>query len=126
MSQIDKLDEMLRMRELFMEKLKAVVPATYPGWPINPCEKSSQLIIRDIALRGVEEMFEAVQHLKNSKPHRQTNVPDFNREEFVEEFVDAINYFFSVLILLGVDSNELFESYKKKHAIILERIQKKY
>lgn len=126
MLQTDKLDIMLELRESFMRKLRDSVPGTYPEWPIDPHEKSSQLVIRDITLRGVEEMFEAVQHLKNSKPHRQTEIHDFNREEFVEEFVDALNYFFSVLVLLGVDSEELFESYKKKHAIILERIRKKY
>ena len=49
-----------------------------------------QKYLRDIALYGVEEIFEALQHLKNWKAHRQTDLGgDFNRDDFLEEMVDA-------------------------------------
>lgn len=125
-SQVDKLDEMFRLREQFMVTLGKHVPGTYAEWPVDPTVKANQLMIKDIALRGVEEMFEAIQHLKNSKVHRQTDVPDFDREAFLEETVDAFNYFLSMLVLLGIDSSELANAYKSKHEKILRRIHEGY
>lgn len=109
-----------------MRSLKNKKPEEYPSWPIDLSNKRDQQHIRDMALRGVEEMFEALQHLKNWKPHRDTDVPEFDREEFLEEVVDAFNYFFSVLILTGVDAEELFEAYDKKDEIIHRRLSGGY
>ena len=71
-------------------------------------------------------MFEALQHLKNWKPHRDTEVPEFNREEFLEEVVDAFNYFLSVLVLVGVDSSDFYEAYTKKDLVIRDRLKTGY
>jgi len=97
-----------------------------PEWPLDLGSKKNQQYVRDIALRGVEEMFEALQHLKNWKPHRKTEISDFNREEFLEEVVDAFNYFFSLLILVGFDADDLYEAYCKKDKIIHDRLQTNY
>lgn len=125
-SETDKLDEMFRLREHFMVTLGNNVPGTYVDWPVDPTVKSNQMLIKDLALRGVEEMFEAIQHLKNSKVHRQTDVPDFDRDAFLEETVDAFNYFLSMLVLLGITSDELTEAYRSKHDKILRRIHEGY
>lgn len=122
----DKLDIMFSLRESFMAALKEKNPSEYPDWPINLSDKKSQQHARDMALRGVEEMFEALQHLKNWKPHRVTQVTEFDRDEFVEEVVDAFNYFFSVLVLTGVSPDELFTMYKKKDMIIRDRLNTGY
>lgn len=122
----DKLDVMFSLRESFMKALKEKNPNEYPEWPIDLSDKQSQQHARDMALRGVEEMFEALQHLKNWKPHRQTQITEFDRDEFVEEVVDAFNYFFSVLVLTGVTSDELFRMYKKKDMIIRDRLNTGY
>ena len=122
----DKLDTMFSLRESFMKALKERNPSEYPAWPIDLSDKSSQQHARDMALRGVEEMFEALQHLKNWKPHRVTQITEFDRDEFVEEVVDAFNYFFSVLVLTGVTSDELFAMYKKKDMIIRDRLNSGY
>lgn len=79
-----------------------------------------------MALRGVEEMFEALQHLKNWKPHRVTEVKEFDHSEFVEEVVDAFNYFLSVLILTGVTSDDLYKMYCTKDDIIHGRLKTGY
>ena len=71
-------------------------------------------------------MFEALQHLKNWKPHRVTEVKEFNRDEFLEEVVDAFNYFFSLIILTGFDESDLFEAYLSKDEIIRERLKNGY
>ena len=109
-----------------MASLKHKKPTEYPDWPIDLTDKRDQQHIRDMALRGVEEMFEALQHLKNWKPHRDTEVHEFDREEFLEEVVDAFNYFLSVLVLMGVSADELFEAYDKKDKIIHERLMGGY
>ena len=83
-------------------------------------------MLRDTALKGVEEMFEALGHLKNWKPHRSTEVREFNREEFLEEIVDAFNYFFSLLVLTGVSADDLYDAYVKKDSIIHDRIRTGY
>ena len=122
----DNLKEMFRLRESFMSLLENKKPGSYPDWPLDISTKKSQQVLRDTALKGVEEMFEAIQHLKNWKPHRDTELPEFDREEFLEEVVDAFNYFFSVLVLMGIDADELYTSYLNKDNIIRDRLKSKY
>ena len=122
----DMLEEMFSLREKFMSRLRDVSSSQYPPWPIDIADKACQQHVRDMALRGVEEMFEALQHLKNWKPHRNTEIKEFDREEFIEEIVDAFNYFFSVLVLMGVKPVELHNAYKKKDKIIHKRLKSGY
>lgn len=123
----DKLDKMFESRESFMLMLKESNPeGASPDWPIDLLDKGSQQHVRDMALRGVEEMFEALQHLKNWKPHRMTEVKDFDKDEFLEEVVDAFNYFLSVLVLTGFSAKDLYDAYKKKDSIIRDRIKSGY
>jgi len=118
-----KLEEMFKLRLSFMNMMKEHIPESYPEFPVDITEKSSQQVCRDLALKGVEEMFEALQHLKNWKPHRKTEINDaLNKEEFLEEVVDALNYFFAMLIVTGFDDKELFEAYLKKDKKIRERL----
>jgi hypothetical protein len=79
-----------------------------------------------VTLKGVEEMFEALQELKNAKSHRQTDVPELDREAFLEENVDALKYFFTTLMLVGITPDELFAAYVKKHQKICKRLQEGY
>ena len=111
-----------------MEEIQRKFPNSYPEqWPINISEKSSQTILRETALKGVEEMFEALQHLKNWKPHRQTEIKEeLDREDFLEEVVDALNYFFAMLIVTGFNEKELFDAYIKKDGKIRERLKEGY
>ena len=122
----DRLNEIFRLRETFMSAMREKMPDVYPVWPLNLHDKNDQQFVRDIALRGVEEMFEALQHLKNWKPHRVTEVKEFNRDEFLEEMVDAFNYFFSLLILMDITAEEFFEAYENKDKIIHERLRSGY
>jgi len=121
-----KLKEMFNLRKTFIEIMKETRPGSYPSLPLDLTTKESQQVCRDLALRGVEEMFEALQHLKNWKPHKLTENKDFEREEFLEEIVDALNYFFSLLIVVDCDHDQLFEAYKRKDRIIRKRLQSGY
>ena len=122
----DKLVEIFRLREKFMDALNNELPGIYPDIPLDLSKKSHQQVCRDVALKGVEEMFEALQHLKNWKPHRQTEIFEFDDDEFLEEVVDAFNYFFSLLILTGFNSDDFFKAYVKKDAIIHDRLKNGY
>jgi len=122
-----KLEQMFKLRETFIDSMRETIDGSYPELPVDMAEKESQVICRDLALKGVEEMFEALQHLKNWKPHRQSNVEhDLNKDEFLEEIVDALNYFFSMIIVAGFDDKELWEAYLKKDVIIRERLRNGY
>jgi len=121
------LEQMFKLRNDFIEEMRRDRPGSYPDLPLDLSKKESQQFCRDLALRGVEEMFEALQHLKNWKPHRITEfneAPD--RDEFLEEIVDALNYFFSLLIASGFDEKDLIEAYEKKHSIIMSRLKEGY
>ncbi len=122
----DSLKRIFEMRSSFMNSLESAKPGSYPPWPLNISSKQSQQVLRETALKGIEEMFEALQHLKNWKPHRDTEVSEFNHEEFLEEVVDAFNYFISVLVLVGVTEGEFFEAYEKKDKIIRNRLLNGY
>jgi NTP pyrophosphatase (non-canonical NTP hydrolase) len=124
---MDKLDQMFHMRKEFMAALSAHVTNAYPQQPIDLSSKQSQQHFRDLALRGVEEIFEALQHLKNTKPHRVTDITEpVDVEAFKEEMVDAFNFFFTLLILMDVEAEDLFEVFKKKDQIIHDRIKNRY
>ena len=121
------LTDMFDKRLSFIELMQSMRDGSYPDFPLDMREKSSQQFCRDLALRGVEEMFEALQHLKNWKPHRLTEVKeDIDKDEFLEVIVDAFNYFFSLLIVVGFDEKDLYDAYLKKDAIIRERLQNGY
>lgn len=122
----DKLDLMFELRKGFMDALQQQIPDVYPEMPVDLTNKKTQQHLRDLALRGVEEVFEAVQELKNAKSHRQTEISDFDRAAFKEEMVDSFNYFLSLLIVMGVTPDELFEAYVSKDKIIHDRIRSKY
>jgi len=122
-----RLEEMFKLRLSFMKMMKETIPGSYPDFPVDIAEKESQQVCRDLALKGVEEMFEALQHLKNWKPHRVTNVEQaLDRGEFLEEVVDALNYFFAMLIVTGFNEKELFDAYLKKDTKIRQRLLSGY
>ena len=122
----DKLNQIFKMRNTFMHMLQDKFPDAYPEWPVDLSTKKAQITCRETALKGVEEMFEALQHLKNWKPHKLTEDKEFNKEEFLEEIVDAFNYFMALLIVVDVDHEKLFESYLKKDKKIRKRLDEGY
>ena len=119
----DMLKQVFEMREEFMYKICAQIPDAYPEWPVDLGRKSDQKAIREFAFRGMEELFEALLHLKNWKDHRN-GVSEFDRDEFLEEMIDAYKYFTAILVLVGVDAQEFFDAYQKKHDIICARLEK--
>ena len=122
----DKLNQIFEMRNTFMHMLQDKFPDAYPEWPVDLSTKKAQITCRETALKGVEEMFEALQHLKNWKDHKLTESPDVDGEEYLEEIVDAFNYFLSLIILIGVDVDEFYSAFLKKDEIIRGRLNEGY
>ena len=121
----DTLYALFDLREQFMQAICEKVPNAYPAWPVDFSQKENQQALRETAFRSMEELFEALLHLKNWKPHR-TGTIDFDRSEFLEEMIDAFNYFLAMLIVVDCDEEQLFEAYKKKDKIIRERLKNGY
>lgn len=122
----DKLDKMFDLRKQFMAALHDGNPGACLIPPVDLTNKQTQQHMRDLALRGVEEVFESLAHIKNWKPHRVTEIKEFNQEAFKEEMVDALNYFFSLLILADVSADDLYNAYAAKDKVIHERIKNNY
>jgi len=123
---MDKLDKIFELRRNFIAALSESIPGSYPDLPVDLSIKSNQQFCRDLALRGVEELIEAVQELKNSKSHRQTEVCEFNRSAFLEEIVDSLNFVFSLVIVSGFTEDDLFEAYLKKDKVLHNRLKDGY
>ena len=123
-----KLKIMFKKRLEFINEMKETITGSYPDFPLDMSQKASQQVCRDLALKGVEEMFEALQHLKNWKPHRQTDLSTemIDKDEFLEEIVDAFNYFFALLVIVDCDEDKLFDAYKRKDEIIRKRLDNGY
>lgn len=124
---MDKLEDMFELRKLWMVALAAKRGEREdPLAPLDLSKKDAQRHLRDVSLRGVEEVFEALGLLRNWKPHRETDIPEFDREKFLEEYVDAFNFFLTVLIEAGFSADDLHRKYREKDAVIHERLSSGY
>jgi len=119
---MDRLEHMFELRQAFMEALSGPNGAD----TLDLTLKEDQRHLRDVSVRGVEEVWEALSNLRNWKPHRQTDLPDFNREAFLEEWIDAFNYFFTALIKSGFSADDVYQMYVHKDKIIHERLKNGY
>lgn len=120
----DKLKMMWCQQEAFMRLLQE--KRSFTEFPVDITAKSGQKIVKDITHECMHELFEANQHLKNSKDHRVTDVKNFDRDAYIEELSDALHYFIEIAILTGVSMDELYEKYIQKGSINVERINSGY
>ena len=74
MSGVDALAEMFSLREDFMRSLNEKT-GIYPHWPLDVTKKQSQQVLRESVLRGVEEMFEALQELRTASHTARQRLP---------------------------------------------------
>lgn len=98
----------------------------FPEFPVDITSKEGQRFLKGITHDCMDELFEANQHLKNSKNHRATEVKEIDRGAYVEELVDALHFFFEIAISSGVTLDELHDSYMKKGRINEHRIKSGY
>ena len=124
MNNKDKLEHMFQQQEEFMKLLQKT--RKFPDWPIDISAKPGQQLCREIMLSSVEEYFEAMQHLKNWKKHRATEIKDIDRDEFLEELCDMMHYFVELLLVVGISVDDFFNAYIQKGNINKVRIQEGY
>lgn len=83
-----------------------------------------QAALREFASYTVEELYEAINLLKN-RPWKQTDSPT-SPEEFKEELADAWHFFIELHILAGIDPVEVFKLYFRKSLVNEHRQQTGY
>ena len=121
---VDRLTKVWNDQKAFMRLL--VERRDFPQFPVDLRTKEGQRLVKTIAQDAMGELYEAVQHLKNAKLHRATDVSDFDRAAFIEELVDALKLLLEVAILAGISLEEFFEVYEKKTALNTARIEGSY
>jgi uncharacterized protein (DUF2344 family) len=121
---MDKLQQMWTQQESFMKLLQK--KRNFPEFPVDVTSKGGQKFLKGITHECMHELFEANMMLKNSKDHRATDVTEFDKDSYVEELVDALHYFFEIVITSGVSMDELHEAYMKKGQINIVRIESGY
>jgi dimeric dUTPase (all-alpha-NTP-PPase superfamily) len=126
---MDKLIGIFELQAALMRRYydMALLKGNYmPAWPIDITKKIDQQACRDTGLKAVEELFEALQHLKNWKPHRSGGIKEFDRSAFIEEIVDSLHYILEMLIFIGVTPEELYDAYVSKNLKNHKRIDDGY
>lgn len=116
----DRFEQMWKQQEDFMRLLQE--KRSFPNFPVDLTSKNGQKFIKNLMHECMDELHESLQHLKNSKDHRATEVTNFEREEFVEELCDSLHYFIEIAIASGVSMEELFQVYLAKGKKNTERI----
>lgn len=121
---VDRLKQVWDDQVAFMTLLR--LRRGFPEFPVDLTSKAGQRLVKEIAQDAAGEVFEALAHLKNSKLHRATDVPEFDRSAYVEELVDALKLLVEVAILSGVTLSELWTAYEVKTAKNTQRIESDY
>jgi len=121
---MDKLEKMYNQQRDFNVLLRD--EREMPDFPLDLSEKKNQQILKGLAHECMHELFEANHLLKNSKAHRVTEVKDFDRESYKEELVDALHYFFGIVIYSGISVDELYEAFMKKGEVNVRRVKSGY
>jgi predicted house-cleaning noncanonical NTP pyrophosphatase (MazG superfamily) len=120
----DRLSEMWEQQVDFMRLLQQ--ERNFPEFPTDLASKKGQKFLKDIRNHLMEELFEAGQHLKNAKSHRATEIPEVDREAYMEELVDALHLYFELVIASGISPEELVEAYLQKGRVNIDRIKNGY
>jgi len=120
----DRLKQMWDQQEAFMRLLQQ--SRGFPDFPTDITSKQGQKFLKDITHHMMDELFEAGQHLKNSKSHRATLVPEVDREAFKEELVDALHLYLELVIASGITLPELVDAYMSKGETNVSRIKGGY
>lgn len=92
---------------------------------IDLTTKEHQQVFRSCAMDMIEELMEAIHHLKN-KMHKQSDVTAVDFADFREEMIDQFHYNIELFLLAGFNAETLLEEYIKKNDENLKRIEEGY
>lgn len=94
--------------------------------PVDVTSKAGQKVLKEAAHECMHELFEAIHLLRNSKPHRSTDVSNFDREGFLEELADALHYLIEVFIFAGLTPSDVHDAFMRKSTVNFCRIRNGY
>lgn len=120
----DKFEVMFRQQEKFIKLLQE--KRGHPDIPFDLASKDSQLFLKHLSHECMHELFESNMLLKNSKKHRVTDMPDFDREAYKEELSDVFHYLIGILVCSGISFQEIYDMYIQKGQINIDRINGGY
>lgn len=112
----DMWEQQLSFMRLLQEK------RGFPEFPVDTSSKPGQQFIDGIAFHLMKEVFEAIQHLKNAKQHRATEITDFDHNAYLEELVDVQHLFYEICIASGIGLDDFYDAYMAKGRTNVERI----
>lgn len=120
----DKLVSMYEQQKKFNILLRD--KRNHPDFPLDLTQKKNQQFLKSLAHECMHELFEANLLLKNTKQHRVTDMPEFDRESYKEELSDVLHYLMGIIIYSGISCEEIFEAYMKKGEVNFKRIDENY
>lgn len=120
----DKLGVMWDQQYDFMKLLQE--KRGFPEFPTDVTSKSGQQFLEGISFHMMKELFEAGQHLRNSKSHRATEIKEVDMEAYREELVDVLHLYFELCIAAGISIDDLFNAYLNKGNENVKRILSGY
>lgn len=136
----DKLDRIFAAQKDLMLKYKPVAEShhskifkndvkysdgVWEGGEHNLHTREGNSVIKEMIQATNQELAEAVQVMKSWKPWKQTEVP-CDVEHWKEEMIDALHFYIEALLLAGVTSDDLYNSYFKKKEVNEFRIETNY
>lgn len=121
---MDRLQKMWDQQLDFMNLLKE--KRGFPDFPVDMTTKQGQKFLKSITHECMGELFEANQELKNSKSHRASNLPQMDKDAYLEELVDSLHFFFEIVIASGISIDDLLDAYLRKGKKNVERIENGY
>jgi len=114
----DKLEKMYELNKKYLESL---------GEPLSiPLDtREGQEKLRRLFWYAIEEMFEAVNALKNSRDWVKTEY-ELDLWKIYDEVADALGFFITISRYLNLDADKLFEIYLRKWKVNQFRVQSEY
>jgi NTP pyrophosphatase (non-canonical NTP hydrolase) len=115
---------------MFAQQRKHMQAYTELGHTIDPHfegqldNRTTQAAIREFASYTVEELYEAINNLKNKPWKRSDTKTDVDK--FKEELADMWHFLIEMHIIAGIDSEEIFRMYFRKTFINVNRQQSGY
>lgn len=124
----DLLEKIFEMQQSLMEEYEPIERdrgfITVPDKFGELDHRFVQYRIKDLNARAVEELYEAMNCLKN-KPWKQSEVTT-DTTHFYEELADALHFLVELFITSGLTARDLAAMYHKKHAVNKFRQESKY
>lgn len=115
----DRLIEMIHLQAKLQTRY---LDGKYP-WELRGEERASYIRTHMLALE--DELHEALREV-GWKPWSKTPSGEMDRDDFLDEMVDAWHFFMNLLIVANCNADEFFSRYLRKNGINHDRIDGNY